>query len=548
MTNDDMQKIDISVFDENDLQQHQEKMLIIFSCCVGFRGSNEHAGLLTSQIGSGTFPANHPTYPNQEWCGLLNFGNEKTHKLSFATSHTRESPEGLGQFPVLSVEESDDPAIRKKDAGGSIKRFLAKLPTSEHGRFYLRINKNRTAFLANQVLGKGKIRTYFQSGFKRMGLKNWKDQRPHSGRGYFISSLANDPSVPIGWGVMASRHKDPITFMGYATNGPTGGAHVLNAVLNAAGGGASESNKASVRMSEKEKEGCGSLEAKMAPGEEEQLRAEAREHDDDNSNKSNSSQTTVVLGDRFSTNEKKSSVPSTIACDENQSTRSIFSTSVASTNHIRAPSLAANHHDFSRFTQVQLEGLQSDMARFEASFSAPAPANHHEERKEIVTPAANEKISIHTQYQMNELSSDIARLAETEEGRSIITPATYAPSEYSSVSSQRQRPRFEEASLDSLRGFERRAYVQERRVPSKRELRLMRFRAQLNELERRERVRNLQELEYENMRRRESFPYWNSYDEFSTLYRDSVTNDIENEENQRRRRRRKNTEEKRPFY
>jgi len=42
-------------------------------------------------------------------------------------------------------------------------------------------------------------------------------------------------------------------------------------------------------------------------------------------------------------------------------------------------------------------------------------------------------------------------------------------------------------------------------------LRLIRFWAHLNELERRERLRNLQELEYDNMKRNEIFPYWSSF-------------------------------------
>ena len=551
MTDDDMQKIDISVFDENDLEQFQEKMLIIFSCCVGFRGSTEHAGLLTSQIGSGTFPSDHPTYPNQEWCGLLHFGDEKTHKLSFATSHTRETPEGLGRFPVLSQHVSDDPLIRKKDAGGAIKRYLALLPPTEHGhsRFYRRINKNLTAYLVNQVLGKNKIRCRFQSGFKRMGLKNWEKTRPHAARGFFITELANNPTVPIGWGCKASRHIDPATFMGYTTNGPAGGANVLNAVLNAVGG----ENSTMIGGEKNDDGGSAVVAARMTV--EAKKQPAAKKNEDDKS--SDGSQTTVVLSDHFCTNEKPSSIniPSTIHTPkkfqnvtendfESQSQTSFLSSSVALSNRRGVkdvPSPAANQN-YSIFTQVQLQGLEDDMARFEAGI--PAPANHHQVKKNCATPATNQDYSFHTQYQMDELNSDVARLVATKK-ENIVTPSSYAPSDYACFP-QRQRPRFEEASLDSLRGFNGRAYCQERRIPSKRELRLMRFRAQLNELERRERLRNLEEVEYDNMKRNESFPYWSSFDEYSTLYHDSVKNQMENEEMARRMR--KNPSKKRPFY
>ena len=125
MMEEDFGKLNISVFDKSDLHQFQEKMLIIFTICIGFRGNKEHTNLKRSQIGSGRFPPNHPTYPNQEWWGLIKFSSDKTHKLSLAHNHTREMQEGVAKFPVLSEDGISGDV--NKDVRGAIKRYCTLL-------------------------------------------------------------------------------------------------------------------------------------------------------------------------------------------------------------------------------------------------------------------------------------------------------------------------------------------------------------------------------------------------------------------------------------
>jgi len=91
------------------------------------------------------------------------------------------------------------------------------------------------------------------------------------------------------------------------------------------------------------------------------------------------------------------------------------------------PSPPATNQKYSVFTQVQLEGLENDIARVEAGVIAP--------KKMHATPATNqEQYSFHTQHQMDELSSDD-----------------------------------KESEREHCDALDRRAYCQERRVPSKRE-------------------------------------------------------------------------------
>ena len=50
LTEENVNKIDLSVFDESIPEQHQMKMLMISGCFLGLRGSSEHIYLATRHI------------------------------------------------------------------------------------------------------------------------------------------------------------------------------------------------------------------------------------------------------------------------------------------------------------------------------------------------------------------------------------------------------------------------------------------------------------------------------------------------------------------
>ena len=58
-TDEEMSKLDLSVFDESDGQQMQEKLLVGFGCLFGVRGGQEHVQLTLNQIGNCRFPSSH---------------------------------------------------------------------------------------------------------------------------------------------------------------------------------------------------------------------------------------------------------------------------------------------------------------------------------------------------------------------------------------------------------------------------------------------------------------------------------------------------------
>ena len=407
MTEEDMGKIDISLFDESCLHQFQEKMLIIFSTCVGFRGSKEHTYFKRSQVGSGFFPSNHPTYPGYEWWGLVEFSADKTHKLSLSNNHVRETHEGVGKFPVLSDGITGPIG---KDAGGAIKRYCALLdkglPPSDDvdRRFYRKVKASGLLYCPLYALGKDSVRVLFQSGFRRMGIINWEKLRPHSGRGVFITSMANDPTVPIQYGVAAARHSDATTFMGYATNGITGGANVLRAVLNTVSGtGAATRKKAEeveVAQEEEEEEEEKNSSMMMVDEATRSSRSDDLLYDVGSKKnemaapgeRANSRMTVTPLGtrrnvlcpDELTVTSQLTDSAATVTTEANQMSYMATPASLSNQNDCNTTvASSANEKKYSVYTQYQLDELDAELSRFE---------NHQEEDRRFkqhveVTPS-----------------------------------------------------------------------------------------------------------------------------------------------------------------
>ena len=542
MSEENMEKLDISVFDESDLVQFQEKILIIFSTCVGLRGCQEHTDMLRSQIGCGVYPSNHPDYPNYEWWGLLNYGTEKTHKLSLATDHVRSTHEGIGKFPVLS-----DKAGVVGDIGGAIKRFCALQPPDgkkKNPRLYRKVNKAGTEYLPDNFLGIAMIRKRFQGGYKRMGFLDWLTVRSHAARGCFITAVVNDETIPLGYKCEATRHKDPKSLIGYATSGLSGGANVLNAVLKTASG-----HVRPVGRSEKED---GRIVGKTL-NENKLLvdkAVEEQQQQDEDEASVESYQSTVVLGGRsmklkppHSSNGSFKNIPESISTssklqeDEEFDNQSVATSSYSSANHHGVvPYHASANENYSIYTQHQYEGLRDDLARLEVTERNPSPPTNRFRVINPYSPAGNDMIPFQRNYAPPPTN-------HYREINPFVTPSPY------SFPPSMKRTRYDEGSLGSLRGFGKRNYMQQaQRVPSEREFEMARIRARVREMEerdRKERLRQMQEVEFERMRMYESYPFWNSYDEQKSLYEDSVEN--ENEREQRGRKWKKTSRKRSSF-
>ena len=106
-------EVDLLQFDENNLHEHQQKLMIICGCFLGLRGRNEHAYLETNNIIEGVFPANHE-FGGQPFIGIDGF-TDKTHKITMTNPIVRKT-KGVMRLPV-DVDDLSSP-------GGCIKRYM----------------------------------------------------------------------------------------------------------------------------------------------------------------------------------------------------------------------------------------------------------------------------------------------------------------------------------------------------------------------------------------------------------------------------------------
>ena len=117
----------MSIFDESCPPDFTRKLLVFFGTMLGFRGSDEHHSMTITQITHGFYPPDHPYFPNDEWWGIDNLGEMKTHQLSLDSDYVFEWKE-FGRFPVLSDGVNGNVNC---DLGGALKRWMEKLPKSD---------------------------------------------------------------------------------------------------------------------------------------------------------------------------------------------------------------------------------------------------------------------------------------------------------------------------------------------------------------------------------------------------------------------------------
>ena len=130
MTADDINKIDLTIFDENDPEEHMIKLLFICGIFFGFRGSEEHVKMECRRLTSGVFPVGHK-WAGYTWYGI-DFIIDKSNHLSIYKPYVRSIDDTLMKLPVMG----NDPT--STDPGGTLQRFLAKLSPGQT-RLYCKV-------------------------------------------------------------------------------------------------------------------------------------------------------------------------------------------------------------------------------------------------------------------------------------------------------------------------------------------------------------------------------------------------------------------------
>ena len=109
----------MDVFDENDPDQHQMKILFGFGLYFAFRGSTEHSNLRQEQIYQGTFEPGHE-FEGKKYIGVRDMV-DKTVQLSVHQSYICDTS-GFMRMPVGDVS-----VTTSNNFGASLVRYLEKL-------------------------------------------------------------------------------------------------------------------------------------------------------------------------------------------------------------------------------------------------------------------------------------------------------------------------------------------------------------------------------------------------------------------------------------
>jgi hypothetical protein len=195
-------QIDITVFDENNVYQHQQKTLIICGLYNAFRGSKEHAELLVANVVEGTFEAGHEL-EGLPWIGFNNMLDKAT-KLSLTNPIMRQTANCM-RLPV-DIDDQSSP-------GGSIKRYTTKLhplqerfycrkATAAQKSNYVRQGQDSAEMSFKQPIGVNTINAMMKDACKMVGV----EVTGHGLRRISITTVVNDPSVNTEEALAFARH------------------------------------------------------------------------------------------------------------------------------------------------------------------------------------------------------------------------------------------------------------------------------------------------------------------------------------------------------
>ena len=85
--------------------------------------------------------------------------------------------------------------------------------------------------MADCCVGKNSVPKIFASAFKRLGISNWESLRGHALRGIFGTKMANASNVNLKQGLSAMRHKSVAAFLSYQKRGKESRENALAAAL-----------------------------------------------------------------------------------------------------------------------------------------------------------------------------------------------------------------------------------------------------------------------------------------------------------------------------
>ena len=204
----DVEKIDLSLFDESVLREHQMKVLFGSGLYACFRGSQEHAMFSTSQLEFGTYSQDFQTVElrGTRYVSISSILADKTHSLSITNSYVRDMENQL-RFPINPADPACFGAslerLYLKRGPGQLRLYCKEASPSYKKKMALEGYPDAQMY-PTKPLGRSAIGKLFSEG--RVKLKLPDTFRPHSLRGACITKLVNDPSVSLAETMAVARH------------------------------------------------------------------------------------------------------------------------------------------------------------------------------------------------------------------------------------------------------------------------------------------------------------------------------------------------------
>ena len=197
-------ELDLSLFDESNLEQFQQKVMTVMGCYMGFRGRKEHTYLEVKHIIEGEFEPSS-TFAGYPYIGV-NCMPDKSKKVTSTNDIARDTACTM-RLPIIDIGDMNDP-------GGTFKRYTGTFHPLQRRRFYCKessIKMKRIHCLEgypnarmsfNQPLGENTVAKMIKHAGKITGLGT-------TGQGIrrlYLTTLVNDPGVSVEEALVSGRH------------------------------------------------------------------------------------------------------------------------------------------------------------------------------------------------------------------------------------------------------------------------------------------------------------------------------------------------------
>ena len=209
----DTKDLDWTVFDEDNLEDHQLKCMGVCSTHLAFRGNKEHTHLTVANIIEGVFDPTHEL-KGMSWIGVDNF-QDKAHKLT-VHNNVKRSTNNMMRLPVEIENMSSQGGTLKrytnKIAPGQ-KRFYCRAATLQERHRFTRAGFPNAEMSPKAVIGVNTVGVMMKKSMKKLGINT----AGHGGRHLCISTMVNDATVNVQESLAAARHTSVAAQKNYVT-------------------------------------------------------------------------------------------------------------------------------------------------------------------------------------------------------------------------------------------------------------------------------------------------------------------------------------------